>query len=100
VVYGHTPVPTTSWVNNTLCLDTGAVFGGRMTALRWPEREIVDVPAERVWYEPAKPLAAPAPGAKDGRPLDLADVVGRRTVETSRMGRLAVREENAAAALG
>ncbi|WP_443034068.1 polynucleotide kinase-phosphatase [Streptomyces sp. CA2R106] len=99
VVYGHTPVPTTSWVNNTLCLDTGAVFGGRMTALRWPEREIVDVPAERVWYEPAKPLAAPAPGAKDGRPLDLADVVGRRTVETSRMGWLAVREENAAAAL-
>ncbi|MEW1859131.1 polynucleotide kinase-phosphatase [Streptomyces sp. NPDC088194] len=99
VVYGHTPVPTTSWINNTLCLDTGAVFGGRMTALRWPEREIVDVPAEQVWYEPVKPLATPAPGAKDGRPLDLADVAGRRTVETSRMGRLAVREENAAAAL-
>ncbi|SEG07651.1 polynucleotide 3'-phosphatase /polynucleotide 5'-hydroxyl-kinase /polynucleotide 2',3'-cyclic phosphate phosphodiesterase [Actinacidiphila yanglinensis] len=99
VVYGHTPVPTTSWINNTLCLDTGAVFGGRMTALRWPEREIVDVPAERVWYEPVKPLATPAPGARDGRPLDLADVSGRRTVETTRMGRLAVREENAAAAL-
>ncbi|WP_328470407.1 polynucleotide kinase-phosphatase [Streptomyces sp. NBC_00448] len=99
VVYGHTPVPTTSWINNTLCLDTGAVFGGRMTALRWPEREIVDVPAEQVWYEPVKPLATPAPGAKDGRPLDLADVAGRRTVETARMGRLAVREENAAAAL-
>ncbi|WP_329363893.1 polynucleotide kinase-phosphatase [Streptomyces sp. NBC_00669] len=99
VVYGHTPVPTTSWINNTLCLDTGAVFGGRMTALRWPEREIVDVPAEQVWYEPVKPLATPAPVAKDGRPLDLADVAGRRTVETSRMGRLAVREENAAAAL-
>ncbi|MYV66511.1 AAA family ATPase, partial [Streptomyces sp. SID2131] len=44
VVYGHTPVPNTSWINNTLCLDTGAVFGGRMTALRWPERELVDVP--------------------------------------------------------
>ncbi|MEU4095993.1 polynucleotide kinase-phosphatase [Streptomyces sp. NPDC026673] len=99
VVYGHTPVPSTSWINNTICLDTGAVFGGRMTALRWPEREIVDVPAERVWYEPAKPLAAEAPGGHDGRPLDLADVTGRRIVETVHQGRVAVREENAAAAL-
>ncbi|MFE6104835.1 polynucleotide kinase-phosphatase [Streptomyces laurentii] len=99
VVYGHTPVPDTSWINNTLCLDTGAVFGGRMTALRWPERELVDVPAERVWYEPVKPLAAEAPGAHQGRPLDLADVRGRRGVETRLMGRVAVREENAAAAL-
>ncbi|WP_326610056.1 polynucleotide kinase-phosphatase [Streptomyces scopuliridis] len=99
VVYGHTPVPNTSWINNTLCLDTGAVFGGRMTALRWPEREIVDVPAERVWYEPAKPLVTEAPGGREGRPLDLADVAGKRIVETRHMARLAVREENAAAAL-
>ncbi|MFE0237533.1 polynucleotide kinase-phosphatase [Streptomyces sp. NPDC058991] len=99
VVYGHTPVPTASWVNNTICLDTGAVFGGRLTALRWPERELVDVPAERVWYEPVKPLATEAPGGHEGRPLDLADVHGRRIVETRHMGRVAVREENAAAAL-
>ncbi|MFJ6185958.1 polynucleotide kinase-phosphatase [Streptomyces sp. NPDC092295] len=99
VVYGHTPVPNTSWINNTLCLDTGAVFGGRMTALRWPEREIVDVQAERVWYEPARPLVTEAPGGREGRPLDLADVRGKRIVETRHMARLAVREENAAAAL-
>ncbi|MCZ4510119.1 polynucleotide kinase-phosphatase [Streptomyces sp. ActVer] len=99
VVYGHTPVPEATWLNNTICLDTGAVFGGKLTALRWPERELVDVPAERVWYEPVKPLASEAPGGHEGRPLDLADVHGRRVVETRHAGRVSVREENAAAAL-
>ncbi|MFH9983538.1 polynucleotide kinase-phosphatase [Streptomyces sp. NPDC017179] len=99
VVYGHTPVPEATWLNNTICLDTGAVFGGKLTALRWPERELVDVPAERVWYEPARPLRTEAPGGHDGRPLDLGDVHGRRGVETRHAGPVAVREENAAAAL-
>ncbi|MFI7141185.1 polynucleotide kinase-phosphatase [Streptomyces massasporeus] len=99
VVYGHTPVPEATWLNNTICLDTGAVFGGRLTALRWPERELADVPAEQVWYEPTKPLRSEAPGGQDGRPLDLADVRGRRVVETRHQGRVSIREENAAAAL-
>ncbi|MFJ8047357.1 polynucleotide kinase-phosphatase [Streptomyces luteogriseus] len=99
VVYGHTPVPEATWLNNTICLDTGAVFGGKLTALRWPERELTDVPAEQVWYEPAKPLRSEAPGGQDGRPLDLADVRGRRIVETRHQGRVSIREENAAAAL-
>ncbi|MFF4983644.1 polynucleotide kinase-phosphatase [Streptomyces sp. NPDC001046] len=99
VVYGHTPVPEATWLNNTICLDTGAVFGGKLTALRWPERELAEVPAERVWYEPAKPLRSEAPGGQDGRPLDLADVRGRRVVETRYQGRITIREENAAAAL-
>ncbi|MEU9271025.1 polynucleotide kinase-phosphatase [Streptomyces sp. NPDC048251] len=101
VVYGHTPVPEATWLNNTICLDTGAVFGGKLTALRWPERELVDVPAEQVWYEPTKPLRSEAPGGHDGRPLDLADVHGRRIVETRYEGqnRVSIREENAAAAL-
>ncbi|MDT0395136.1 MULTISPECIES: polynucleotide kinase-phosphatase [Streptomyces] len=99
VVYGHTPVPEATWLNNTICLDTGAVFGGKLTALRWPERELVDVPAEQVWYEPARPLRTEVPGGHEGRPLDLADVHGRRFVETRHHGRISIREENAAAAL-
>jgi polynucleotide kinase-phosphatase len=102
VVYGHTPVPRPSWVNNTICLDTGCVFGGELTALRYPERELVAVPAERVWYEPVRPLDADGPGAGAHREpgvLDLGDVLGRRTVESRLMGNLVVREENVAAAL-
>ena len=134
VLYGHTPVPVPEWVNGTLCLDTGCVFGGRLTALRYPERELVSVPAARVYYEPAKPfpanplvidaasaetgpvgsdaadrLEAGPSGAvrwggdfarrRDPDVLDLADVTGRRAVETAYHGHITVREENAAAAL-
>ena len=105
VLYGHTPVLDLEWVNNTLCLDTGVVFGGRLSALRYPEREPVSVPAERVWYEPVRPLQATtfASGAgvvrRDPGVLDLDDVLGRRTVEARHLGRVTVQEENAAAAL-
>ena len=58
VVYGHTPVPNPEWLNNTLCVDTGAVFGGRLTALRYPERSLVSVPAQQVYYQPSKPFPA------------------------------------------
>jgi hypothetical protein len=51
VLYGHTPIEEPEWVNGTLCLDTGCVFGGSLTALRYPERELVSVPARRAWYE-------------------------------------------------
>jgi protein phosphatase len=108
VLYGHTPIPAPEWVNNTLCLDTGCVFGGALTALRYPEREIVSLPAGRVYYEPVKPFpanpeaaAAPAsePGRREPDVLDLGDVTGQRVVETTHGGRVSVREENAAAAL-
>nr|WP_239320440.1 polynucleotide kinase-phosphatase [Planomonospora parontospora] len=102
VVYGHTPVTEPEWVNNTICLDTGVVFGGRLTALRYPSREIVSVPAEKVWYEPARPLAAPGheAGRRDPGLLSIDDVRGTRHVEVRHGGgRIKVREENSAAAL-
>lgn len=59
VVYGHTPVPEAQWLNNTLCIDTGCCFGGKLTALRWPEKEIVSVPAAKVYCEPVRPFGHP-----------------------------------------
>ena len=106
VVYGHTPVPEAVWHNNTICLDTGCVFGGSLTALRWPERELVSVPAAATYYEPVRPLASsavsadPAPAdARPGQLLDLDDVLGKRIVDTRLNGTVTVREENAAAAI-
>jgi len=60
VVYGHTPTPAPQWVNNTVNIDTGAVFGGALTALRYPEGEFVSVPAARVYAEPVRPISPPA----------------------------------------
>lgn len=111
VLYGHTPTPEPEWVNDTMCLDTGCVFGGHLTALRYPEKELVQVPAERVWYEPAKPFltAAGADGDGDGGAapeseraeddLELTDVLGKRVIETAHHGRVTVRGEYAAGAL-
>jgi polynucleotide kinase-phosphatase len=114
VVYGHTPVPEAEWLNNTICVDTGCVFGGHLTALRYPERELVSVPAERVYHQPARPLGEgyggpsasrrhdagqdPAAGPP-GDLLALDDVAGRRVIETRLRGRVTVPEANAAAAL-
>ncbi|MEU4804874.1 polynucleotide kinase-phosphatase [Actinosynnema sp. NPDC023587] len=98
VLYGHTPTPEVEWVNNTLCLDTGVVFGGRLTALRYPEREVVSVPAHEVWYEPVRPLVAPEP-ERAPDVLALSDVTGRRAVDTTHRGRVAVGSEQAASAL-
>ena len=56
VVYGHTPVPAPVWVNGTVDIDTGCVFGGMLTALRYPELEFVSVPAAKVYCEPPRPF--------------------------------------------
>lgn len=58
VVYGHTPVLAPRWKHETVDIDTGCVFGGALTALRWPERELVQVPARRQYAVPGRPIAA------------------------------------------
>lgn len=54
VVYGHTPVAEPVWRNNTINIDTGCVFGGRLTALRYPEGDLVSVAARRPYAAPAR----------------------------------------------
>ncbi|MFV0372814.1 polynucleotide kinase-phosphatase [Microbacterium sp.] len=98
VLYGHTPVPTVEWINNTACLDTGCVFGGALSAMRYPEREVVSVPAERVWCEPVRPLGSVAPVRADGV-LDLSDVQGKLIIETSLHGRVGIKEAQSAGGL-
>ena len=100
VVHGHTPVVEPNWVNGTLCVDTGCVFGGKLTALRWPEMETISVPAARTYYEPIRPLSPTvALTPADARVLNLADVMGKQVIDTRVAGAVIVREENAAAAL-
>jgi protein phosphatase len=106
VVYGHTPVPHPEWLNHTVCIDTGCVFGGKLTALRYPEREFVSVPAQRTYCEPAKPFLpadepSPALSAQQLHDdiLDAQDVLGKRIVSTRLHHNVTIREENATAAL-
>ena len=106
VVYGHTPVPEPEWLNNTICIDTGCVFGGRLTALRYPERELVYVPAAQTYYAPAKPFLAPevqAPALtaqqQHDELLDVQDVLGKRIIGTRLHHNVTIREENAIPAL-
>ncbi|HKN00961.1 MAG TPA: polynucleotide kinase-phosphatase [Candidatus Binataceae bacterium] len=106
VVYGHTPVPEAEWLNGTIDIDTGCVFGGKLTALRYPEKELVSVPAARIWCEPARPFLEPGDAASaltaqqlHDDVLDMEDVSGKRIVGTRLYRNVTIREENAAAAL-
>jgi predicted kinase len=101
VVYGHTPVPEAEWLNRTTNIDTGCVFGGKLTALRWPEREFVSVPAARAYCEPARPFLATEDQASLSAQqihddlLDADDVLGKRIISTRLRSNVTIREENA-----
>ena len=102
VVYGHTPVPEAEWLNETIDIDTGCVFGGKLTALQWPEKTLVSVDARQTYFEPARPfLDGPTLSAQHeyDDTLDLQEIVGRRHVITRDRGTILIREENATAAL-
>ncbi|HJT35383.1 MAG TPA: polynucleotide kinase-phosphatase [Pirellulales bacterium] len=106
VVYGHTPVPEPEWLNRTVNIDTGCVFGGKLTALRYPELEFVSVAAKATYCTPTRPFlpegeSAPALTSQQLHDdvLDAADVLGKRIISTRLRGNVTIREENATAAL-
>ncbi len=104
VVYGHTPVPEPEWLNRTINVDTGCVFGGKLTALRYPERDLVSVDAARVYCEPVKPLGATTASGLSAQQehddlLDMEDVSGKRIIDTRLRPNITIREENTPAAL-
>jgi len=117
VVYGHTPVPEPEWLNRTVNVDTGCVFGGKLTALRYPENEFVSVKAKRTYCERRKDEGGrmkmnsgssfiPQPSSfhlsaqqLHDDILDAEDVFGKRIISTRLQHNVTIREENATAAL-
>ncbi|HEU5226647.1 MAG TPA: polynucleotide kinase-phosphatase [Ktedonobacteraceae bacterium] len=106
VVYGHTTIPEPEWLNGTINIDTGCVFGGKLTALRYPEKELVSIPAASLYCEPARPLLPKDEQAvvlteqqRHDEILNLEDVSGKRIISTSLYHNIIIREENAIAAL-
>ena len=106
VVCGHTPIAEPEWLNRTINIDTGCVFGGKLTALRYPERELVAVPALHTYYQSVKPFLADetnAPALTAQQQLDdllnIEDVIGKRIINTRLNRTITIREENAITAL-
>lgn len=106
VIYGHTPTPLPDWLNRTVNIDTGCVFGGALTALRYPEREFVSVKARQTYCQLVRPFlaedtASPALSSQHEHDdlLDIADVLGKRIVTTRLHHSVTIREENGTAAL-
>ena len=104
VIYGHTPVPKAEWLNKTIDIDTGCVFGGELTALRYPEEELVSIKAKEVYCESVKPLENESDSILSHQQeyddlLNIDDVIGKRIVQTRLRNNLTIREENSIAAL-
>ncbi len=98
VVYGHIATDEAVWFNNTICLDTACVFGGSLTALRWPEKELVSVPASKAYAEHDGPLFS----RRDKRgflELSHEDISGKKHIETSLVRRVTVEADQMAGAM-
>lgn len=95
VVYGHMEADRLRWVNNTMCIDTGCVFGGKLSALRYPELETVQVDAKQTWWEAPSRSTTNRPESE----LRITDVLDVDGIQTGRHGRIRIDSDRAAAAL-
>jgi protein phosphatase len=103
VVYGHTAVYEPQWFNNTIDIDTGCVYGNRLTALRYPEKELVSVPALKEYVPSGRPLLPPDTirnlQQEQDDMLDIKLFTGKQRIDTRLMQNIGIQEGNAAAAL-
>jgi len=99
VVYGHIPNPEILAVNNTVCVDTGCVFGGKLSAYRYPENEIVQVKAKQEYYASLKPFNENTSPRADTDTLNIDDVIGQRILNTRLCRSIKINAENSGAAL-
>ena len=97
IVYGHTPQKEVAVLNNTYCIDTGCVYGNKLTAMRFPEKEFVSVEAFEKYEEAPRPLGRNDSDDKDM--LRISDVQGKMFLQTKWMPSVVVREDHSAAAL-
>lgn len=95
VAYGHSPQTDTAIINNTICLDAGCVFGGKLAALRYPEMEVVSVPALRQYCVPIRPLEA----ENIPNTPQIDDVLGKKRITTGLLPVVHINEESSLAAL-
>ncbi|MBI3258000.1 MAG: polynucleotide kinase-phosphatase [Ignavibacteriae bacterium] len=105
VIYGHTPIPNAEWLNKTIDIDTGCVFGGKLTALRYPEEELISVKSKKVYCEPSRPIDFNevqnnlSSQQEYDDLLNIEDVIGKRIIQTRLRNNITIREENSIAAL-
>jgi protein phosphatase len=104
VAYGHTPVERAEFRNETICVDTGCVYGGALSALRWPEREVRSVAARREYVPAHRPIAKPpsegeTPSLDARFRMDLTALIGGITAETEVLRRVTVGAPLVASAL-
>ncbi|MDR0441113.1 MAG: polynucleotide kinase-phosphatase [Candidatus Accumulibacter sp.] len=97
VVFGHVPNPEVMSLNHTVCIDTGCVFGGKLTAYRYPEGETTQIAAAREYYRPVKPLLLQS--RTDDDTLNIDDVLHQPFISTRLRQNVRIRQENAMAAL-
>jgi protein phosphatase len=97
VVYGHIPSPEAQVLNNTACIDTGCVFGGSLSAYRYPEKEIVQIKARREYYASIKPFLDKTSANDDM--LNIDDILGQKFLNTRLRRSIKINAENSCAAL-
>ncbi|MEK4062718.1 MULTISPECIES: polynucleotide kinase-phosphatase [unclassified Paenibacillus] len=98
IVWGHDPRPYPTLVKNTVNIDQGAVFGGSLTAYRYPEQQFVAVKAHRDYaQDPDSPLIRWERGRFS--PPNLRKFVEGYSVMTAAYGELSVRGEFVKAAI-